>query len=316
MGRSFTLAAAASVALAGCVAADRPPPAAVSAAPSIEYVDLTDEFASFHEASQKLDPAQRVAAFKAYFEPIIPGFYDRDKVGPYDYNAFISTALAQFPQDRAGIEAVSRGFRAMAVPARASFERTFGPMGELPPIILLHSLGEMDGGVRSLESTGSTLLFGADMIAKIHLAHGIQPFVHHELFHVFHGQRFTGCGAVWCGLWSEGLAVYAAERLNPGATDAQLLLVNPVPLRPAVEADRRRALCGVIARLDSTDQGDLFTGQRRSGDIPARAGYYVGYLAAAEAGKTNSLQELAAMPAEEVRPLVEASLRKLADCAA
>jgi hypothetical protein len=298
--------------------ATRAPAVAPTVAPaSIEYTDLTDDFALVWERTKGMPDAQKVAAFRAHFEPVIPGFYDREQAGPFKYADLIARALNEYPEKRTGIEQVSANFAAMAVPARTSFEAAFGPMGEMPPIILLHTLGEMDGGVRTMKATGRTLLFGADVIARNHLKHGIQPFFHHELFHVFHERRFKGCDAVWCGLWTEGLAVYVAERLNPGANDAQLLLVNPVPLRAAVEANRKAALCTVLARLNSTDETDhaaLFSGGEISDDLPSRAGYYIGYLVAADVGETHSLPQLAAMPAEQVRPLVEASLRRLAEC--
>jgi uncharacterized protein YjaZ len=94
-------------------------------------------------------------------------------------------------------------------------------------------------------------------------------------------------------------------------------MTRPVPIRPAIEANRKQAICKVLQRLDSTESGNLFFGGGKDLDgLPPRAGYYIGYLAAAEAGKTRSLKQLAAMPAEQVRPLVEASLRSLADCGA
>ena len=57
--------------------------------------------------------------------------------------------------------------------------------------------------------------------------------MHHELFHLYHSRAFEGCDAVWCGLWREGLAVHVAAELNPGASDAELVLTMPVPLRAA-----------------------------------------------------------------------------------
>ena len=317
-------AALALLAAAGCTP---PPPQPVSsapalaaansrsAAPAIEYLDLTDDFAAFWEASKGMSRNSRAAAFKAHFEPLIPAFYEREKAGPFPYGDLILKALDEFPAKRAGIEQVSSSFSAMALPARASFEAELGPMGTLPPIILLHSLGEFDGGVRTLKATGRTLLFGADMIASIHSAHSVQPFFHHELFHVFHKRSFEVCDALWCGLWSEGLAVYAADRLNPGATDAQLLLVNPEPLRAAIEANRHEALCLVLDRLDSTSGSDnsaLFSSGRISDSLPPRSGYYIGYLIAAQAGKSIALKDLAALPPSQVRSLIEANLRVLA----
>jgi hypothetical protein len=309
MLRTF-IAIAAAAALAACATAPKAPPT------GIKLIDLTGEFAAFWEKSRTLDDAARASALKAHFEPLLPGYYAREKVGPFNYNDLILKALREYPEKRGGIEEVSRRFQKLLVPAQRTFEAALGPMGEMAPMYLLHSLGEMDGGVRTLNGR-PTMFFGADVIAQNHLAHNIQPFFHHELFHAFHRRHFQGCGAVWCGLWGEGLAVYVAKSLNPAATDSELLMTRPVPIPPAIEANRKAALCKLLQHLDSTESGNLFFGGGKDlHGLPPRAGYYIGYLAAAEAGKTHSLQQLATMGPAQVRPLLEASLRRLADCAA
>lgn len=160
-------------------------------------------------------------------------------------------------------------------------------------------------------------MFGADMIARLHAGRDVQPFFHHELFHLYHSRSFADCPAVWCNLWSEGLATYVAHRLNPEASDHELLLTLPEPIREPVERNRREAVCAVRERLDSRSNDDnraLFSFNRLNERLPPRFGYYVGYLVAAEAGRTRSLQQLAAMPGGEVRPLLETTLRSLAEC--
>ena len=107
-------------------------------------------------------------------------------------------------------------------------------------------------------------------------------------------------------------AVLLSDAENESATDAQLLLVEPVPLRAAVEANRKEAFELVLARLDSTDGSALFGGRSTSGSLPSRAGYYIGYLVAREAAKTHSLEQLAAMPEAEVRPLIRSVVQRLA----
>jgi hypothetical protein len=139
------------------------------------------------------------------------------------------------------------------------------------------------------------------------------------LFHRYHSRSFPQCEQLWCGIWAEGLAVLAAERLYPGVDDNQLLLSIPEPLRPAVERNRREAVCAVVARLDSTAANDwtavLSLGETRLSDrLPPRFGYYVGYLAAREAARTNSIQSLARMNAAAARPALETALSRLVDC--
>jgi hypothetical protein len=58
----------------------------------------------------------------------------------------------------------------------------------------------------------------------------------------------------------------------------------------------------------------MFSGRRLNERLPPRFGYYVGYLVAAEAAKTRSLQQLAALSREQARPVTEAALRSLERC--
>ena len=307
-----TLAGAAALLLSACATAPAP-------RGELQLVDLTDDFEREWQRTAALPNVERVAAFKTAFATILPGFYAHERMGlpgPERYDAHLLKALNKYPEQRAGIEAVSRRFAAMIAPAQSSFEAQFGPMTGYPPIYLVHSLNEFDGGTRMLPG-GIRLLFGADMIDRLYQGIAVQPFVHHELFHLMHNRSFPECDPMWCALWTEGLASYVALRLNPGATDAELLLTFPEPIRPAVERERAHAVCTIRARLDSTDKRDyqaMFSDRRLDERLPPRFGYYVGYLVAEAAGKTRSLDELARLDSAQVRPLVEAMLDKLASC--
>ena len=294
------------------------PPAA--RASQLTLVDLTDEFDAFWESSQGQPGLVRAAALRDRFAALLPGFFDARRAGveSAQYDAHLERAIVAYPRQREGVREVSRRFAGLFEPARQSFERAFGPVAMQRPIYLIHSLGEMDGGTRSLPG-GTTLIFGADVIARYHLRHDIQPLVHHELFHVLHLRRFSNCGRVWCSLWIEGLATYAAKSLNPDATDAELLFEIPRPIRAAVEANRAEAVCAVVARLDSGDRADmrsLYSFEAMNERLPPRFGYYVGYLVAAELGRRRSMGRLATLRQQQVRPLVERTLRRLASCPA
>ena len=113
------------------------------------------------------------------------------------------------------------------------------------------------------------------------------------------------------------MAVYVASELNPGATDEELLLTQPEPIRPGVEKDRAAAVCAVAARLESTDPKDsegLFSFSRMCPGLPPRFGYYVGFVVAQELGKTRSLVQLSRLDVDQARPLVAAALHRLAAC--
>ena len=297
-------------------ASARPDPSA-----PIQLIDLTGDFTREWDKTAALPDDKRAEAFRTDFAKVLPGFYAPEHVRgmtPAEYDALLLKNLKAFPKLRPGTEDVSRRFSVMFQPALASFEKSFGPMRGYPPVYLVVSFGEFDGGTRPLRD-GYHLMFGADAIAYIHRDHDIQPFFHHELFHLYHGRYFS-CDVVWCGLWKEGLATYAASRLNPSATDAELMLNLPEPIRPAVEAHRSEAYCAAVERLDSKDPADraaFFSGKRLSANLPPRFGYYIGYTIAAELGRSRSLEQLAHMSQREVRPLLEKTLRDMAgDCEA
>jgi hypothetical protein len=179
-------------------------------------------------------------------------------------------------------------------------------------------MGELDGGTRALEGK-STLLFGADVIAEVHSGQSLNAFFYHELFHLYHETKVTSCMAVWCALWEEGLATYVSSRLDPGASDDELVLNLPKPIRPAVEADRQRAVCAVVRRLNSTTEEDfsaLFQGDDRLPGFPSRMGYYIGYLVAADIGRTHALHDMAELSLVQARPLIDAALARMATCPA
>lgn len=306
----LVLALSAALLLATSAAARTPAP--------LRLVDLTDDFAAIWDRTQTLPDAERTGAFKTQFAPLLPGFYSeaRFRQTAAQYDARLLSGLKAYPAQRAAIADVARRFDGMFQPARETFEARFGPMQGYPPIYLVNSLGEFDGGTRDLPG-GMVLLFGADMIARYHATGEMQPFFHHELFHLYHQRRFAGCGQIWCNLWIEGLAVHVAKTLNPAATDDELLLNLPEPIRPQVEKNRAAAVCAVLSRLDDDKAeaaGALFSFRRLSPELPPRFGYYVGYLVAAELGKTRNPVELAQMQPAEVRAEVERALRSLASC--
>ncbi len=305
------LAAAALVLLGGC--AGRAP--LRSAPDTLRLVDLTAEFDSVAIATAALDDKARVAAFEAAMTPLASGFYARSRK-PDRYDNRVLNNLKAYPGQRAKILAVSRRFAALLAPARVSFEREFGPVYSDQPVYLLHSLSEMDGGTRDLGGK-DTLIFGADGIVKYHGDHDLTPFFHHELFHLSHEKPFGTCKPVWCSLWEEGLATYVAASLNPQAGAGALLLDTPKPIRPPVDANRAGAVCSVMPLLDSEKEDDyaaLFYGNKQLPGWPARMGYYIGYLALADLGRTHSLRQLAALKPAEARPLLDAALQRLATC--
>jgi len=281
-----------------------------AAAQAPAYHSSIEEFDRFATETVAMPPAERVEAFRDRFNALVPGFYaPRFGATEERYRERVRKALEEYPAQRDRILTAAREFKAAYETGNARFLRFFPDYKPTMPIYLLHSLGEMDGGTR--EIGGRTVAaFGADVIARIHTPDSIGPFLDHELFHFHHGRFFRECEAVWCSLWTEGLAVYVASRMNPGADDRILMLTQPRPIRPEVEPRLTEAMCYARARLESTDQavyGAFFFGNGKSG-FPPRFGYLLGYLLAQKIGEGKSLDSLAKLPADQVKPLIEEAL--------
>jgi len=281
---------------------------------STGYRSLTHQFALFAERNATASDAEKLRRFKAEIAPLFPGFYQpRNGMTVERHDALILRALGGFAAQRAGYGRIEREFPAAYAAGIRHFRTTFPGFKPRLPVYFLHSLGEMDGGTRTIGGK-DYMIFGVDVIARIHGDGTIGPFLDHELFHVEHGGYFDECEKIWCSLWVEGLATYAAGQMNPGADDHALMLDQPQPIRPAVDADWRGALCLTIARLDSSDQGDsaaFFSGGDRKQAYPARFGYYVGYRLAQKAAVGRELPTLAHMSNAQARPIVDAALAEM-----
>jgi hypothetical protein len=222
--------------------------------------------------------------------------------------------MAIYPFRRDKIMDVSNRFDAMFADARTGFEKAFGPLEADQPVYLVHSFGEMDGGTRQLPA-GMTLLFGADVIARLHDAEDTRPFFHHELFHLMHLPRFwaDGCQGNWCMVWGEGLATYVAVQLNPNVADKAMMMASA--LRDAVDRDRSAAFCAARSAMagdDDAARAKLLTTSDHLDGYPVRLGYYLGYLVAADLGRSRSLADLAALTPAQAKPLFEQSVAKFA----
>ena len=291
------------------------PPAARPAA-TASFTSYTDDFAKFADETATLPEAERVRLFHERFGPLAGGFYGPRHRDPAKLDASIAGALKAFPAIRVRYTAAAANFAQAFATGQARF-RTFFPDYKLVmPVYLVHSLGEMDGGTRTLQGR-SVAIFGADVIALIHDETTIPPFLDHELFHLYHAQYFPDCDALWCGLWEEGLAVYVASRMNPGATDRQLLLTIPVPIRAAVDPHLAEAMCGLRAKLDATatdDKAPFFFMRASKSPFPPRYGYYLGLLLARKIGETMPLAQMAKLPPAKVRPLLGKALASYGAC--
>jgi uncharacterized protein YjaZ len=278
--------------------------------------NIAGDFAHTWDATRNLPMDERVAAFRRDVAAKYPDFYSakRFKVSEAVYDQHIAKFIQRFDAIRAPYLEKVRAFDHELPRNMATFSKTFPDFSLNTPTWLVHSFGEMDGGTREFNNRVD-LIFGADMMATLHANDNLAPLFHHELFHVYHHQRFAcGTDAVWEHLWEEGLATYVSYAMNPGASDSELMLDFPKGMRTATEARLAASWTHLGQVLDKTEPGlysELFSTQAGNSSLPARRGYYLGYLVAREAAKTRSLPELAAMGCKEARTLIEGTIQKL-----
>lgn len=303
------------IALLGSAAGPADPKAAANAKAG-SLTDLTPEFVAFADQSAALPDPERVAAFHARFDPVLPGYYDGKGARQAGFDAFATLSLKSWPKSRAKFIATAAAFGAAFQRGQDHFKAAFPDYELTVPVYLVHSIGQQDGGTRTIG--GRTIMFfGADVIAAIHDETTIGPFLDHELFHVYHEKYFGDCPQLWCSLWEEGLAVYVAAQLNPGASDRALLLDQPRPIRAEVEPRLGEAMCSLRAKFDSAlpeDYAPFFLGGAPKGPFPPRYGYFLGYLLATKLGGSIPLQALAKLPPDKVKPLLTAAIDSYGLC--
>jgi hypothetical protein len=290
----------------------------VVSAAAPQAINLADDFTRFWDATAALPLTARVAAFKRDFAPNLPSFYSiarfDGELTQEQYDSFIAKAIRNFPKIRADYVAKVAAFDAGLERENLSFVKAFPDFVPETKVYLLHSLGEMDGGTRTLDGK-TALIFGADVIAQVHKGWKSEaPFFHHELFHVYHEPRLGKCDAIWCSLWSEGLATHVAETLNPGSSEAELLLDHPDDMAAQTRAallPTLEALAPDLERVDEKLYADLFNGGKADGPLPRRRGYYIGLLVAREIGRTRDLKTMANLTATEAQPLVAEAVQLL-----
>ncbi|HVU31740.1 MAG TPA: DUF2268 domain-containing putative Zn-dependent protease [Sphingomicrobium sp.] len=285
--------------------------AAAEPAP-VQYSDYASAFDAFEERTQGMPQEERIAQFRKEFDRLRPGLYPNSN--PQHLDRKIARSLDEFPALRPSYRSVVQRFGPALSEAVHRFRQVFPDFSPPLPIILAHELGVRDGGSDFVGGT-KVMLFGADVIAKLHNDDSLQPFLEHELFHLEHARHFADCGQFWCLLWQEGLATYAASQMTPGASDHQLLLDQPVPLREGTERHWKEALCIARSKFDAKDEtaiAEAFTGgESSSSALPRRFGYYLGYKVAQQAARRHGLPELARLDNEHARPVVERALEEL-----
>lgn len=315
-----------------CGSAPQPPVAAAPQAPrSYQIIDATGAYLAFLEKMPSVPPEARLSAFKSEVVGAHPELFHADVIGqdPTSKDAHLDERLREYLPSLAdrtpGIQRMARELRGTLGEQDATFRRAFPDMKWKGTVYFTASIDAFDGAIREVRQPSGvsepSLLFGIDKIVKLYGTEArVGPLFHHELFHCYHldvnpSMKSTEeSHGMLEPLWSEGLAVYVASRLNPGATNRELTLSDEM-----VEAASRQLkpiAAEIRTQLDNTSEAtyrDFFLGAGKRTDLPKRVAYYVGYRVAQVLATRHqdSLQELARLRRPELRAEVDEALAAL-----
>ncbi|MGE0526290.1 MAG: DUF2268 domain-containing putative Zn-dependent protease [Bdellovibrionales bacterium] len=265
------------------------------------------EFVKFWDKVKDLPLTQQIQEFERMIYPTFPEFY------AYRFKRW----QEQGKTKEEGLKKAFDDYRAMHTQFAQKTASISNEIHENLVIFLKHfpdfttdfdihiipSLGEMDGGTRTIDGN-FYFIFGIDGILKYHNASTDVPFFHHELFHMYHWQFFKGEEKMWYALWAEGLATYVSEALNPGSSLRDIMLDIPEGLVKACEEDMAYLWFDFQSVLDTSDEAAYeryFLLSSKDPRVPRRAGYYLGYIVAKELAQKYTLDELTKMDAADLR---------------
>ncbi len=297
--------------------------ALASAAPGADLAvnDSVQAFLKFWEASKAAPAEERVRRFRESVCDANPEFYrfrfEDWKTGGLDPDEELLRQLSLFESYEKTFRAIHSPVRAQLDSSLASFSARFPDFKMNFPVWIVHSLGLADGTKRTIAGK-EVFVIGMDMVARYH-PEGNTAFFHHELLHLYHGQHYRQSGALFSHLWGEGLAVYVSAALNPSATPKELLLTNDRGgLAAQVDPILPRLAAELLADFQSQDwkvHSRYFGASSRDPWMPARAGYYIGYILLRSMADRYSLEQLIRLQDEIIAPALRSASMRIAQTA-
>lgn len=279
--------------------------------------DLMPAFWAVYDAARsQADAARAQSLLSQFFEKHAE---DYRRAGVKISLAGISRWLPQFDAMAGQVRQVHHEFSSAYAlglqrfsAALPEFDAMASPVGLLPSLFRFDAHLEPDGAQLPL-------FFGPDGIVRFHGAGAdLNVLFAHELFHCYQAQKNPSMSLdpktpVFANLWIEGVATYASERLNPGASTLHVLL-DDAELANIDASTLRGAVQNLLAHWDASDDATIgsFFQTGYHGAWPARVGYYIGLMAARRIGASMDLSQMAAMPTAEVRTRLMQAVREMA----
>jgi hypothetical protein len=288
---------------------------------SCPIVDAIAPLAAVAASTTGKPDDEQIAAYRRALIDPQPGLYTRDVLGLSPGPAFDAQILASLAQARsAGSRAALEvRVRAEVAATAIAFRRAFADFRCNFPVYLSDTLGQLDGAGRVVDHRPA-MVIGIGSIEEELPRLSLPVFFKHEFFHRYH---FQAAGfsddpgerqEIWRALWAEGLATYVSQVLTPGATTADALLSARLeeraqPLLPRLSSE----LLGGMDRIDPELFHEYFTTGGDRPVVPARAGYYVGYVIASRLARHHSLDALPHLKGAPLHEEIARTLRELAE---
>jgi hypothetical protein len=286
-----------------------------SAASNLIVYDLMPEFFDFLNVAPE-GTENRAGLFARSIIQPHPEVYDRPQIFKTD-TATLEQYLNGLPAYLPAIKQIHARFQEQCEPIQAAFLKAFPDFDcSRAKVYLMLSLFRFDGKIP--HDNPHLLLLGLDGLAKFHGADTrLSVILSHELFHLYHFQvnplpRNIDDLALYRLIWQEGLATYVSKQLNPDASLADVLLDPRLAEEgpryvPAVARD-------LVKQLESVDDptAAVYLSYRRSGQIPARMGYLIGYEIARKVATIETVRELARLRGYPLLNLVRREVEALA----
>jgi hypothetical protein len=280
---------------------------------------VVDLMPAYWRAAAKA-PSRQAQAFRTGLVQPFGDLYGPHGVGFSTDESLDQAILTQLAKkdSQASIKVMSRALHRDLPKYLKAFRQAFPDFRCDFTFYLLPALGNLDGAGRQVNGRPA-LLLGVDNLSAEFApdAPGMRIFLDHELFHRYHSQiagfsdDLAAEDLIWRSLWAEGLATYVSQQLNPPAT-LQDALFFPADLTVQVDPQLSQLVERLMAHFDDVDRqtfSQFFMSHKKPGAVPARAGYYLGALAAAKM-RTGSLYQLVHLKAEQVHePLRETLLQ-------
>lgn len=305
----------------GAIAAIPPPP--------FRVVNAMPAFWHFWDTTITESTDKRVSAF---FNTVVAAYPDLFRHGLIASGALTDldsvpeaqARVAKYLQDVSSFIPQMRKISATISQSVSSyvqeFATTFRDYAPTTPMYFSVSLFGFSGGLL-ISGANTGLYFGVDELARLYGSiANLKLILQHELFHQYHYQIAPEIGedrAAWAFMWEEGLATYVSWRMNPGTT-ADQALVLPDRLSELARPHLSKLARRLLDHADSTnpnDYLDLFSVEQAPSGIPARSGYFVGYLVAEKLARTRSLVDLVHLRGQDLKMAVLSVLSELENTA-